>query len=226
MRQEDSERFGLCLLACSEMYGREVGEAAAGVWWKVLEQYDIEAVEAAFSIHLADPDSGQFMPKPADIVRRMSGTTQDAALRAWAQVDRALRQVGPWQSVVFDDPVTMAVLRDMGGWTALSEKSDDEWPFVAREFENRYRGYKQRGETPEHPRRLVGFAEAGNMREGRAIAPPVLIGDPARAAHVLAAGTDKPALSIVRNPAEILRLTAPDVPRETDDAMRDEGSAA
>lgn len=216
MQPRDRQRFVACLAAAGEVYGKPASEAVMGVWWNVLETYDIAAVEAAFAIHLSDPDSGQFMPKPADIVRRMSGTTQDTALRAWAQVDRAFRQVGPWQSVVFDDAVTMAVLRDMGGWTSLAEKSDDEWPFVAREFENRYRGYKQRGETPEHPRRLVGFAEAGNMREGRAIAPPVLIGDPARAAHVLAAGTDKPALSIVRNPSSVLRLTAPEVSRETE----------
>lgn len=206
MQPDDRPRFLACLTGCAETYGKPVSDAALGLWWRVLAGYGIGAVETAFAVHLADPDTGQFMPRPADIIRRMSGTSQDAALRAWSQVDRAVRAVGPWQSVVFDDATTMAVLRDMGGWTAFAEKSDDEWPFVAREFENRYRGYRQRGEVPDHPRRLIGFAEAANARDGYAIAPPVLIGDPVRAAHVLASGNDRPALSIVHATAEVLAL--------------------
>lgn len=206
MQPGDRPRFLSCLTGCAETYGKPVSDAALRLWWRVLATYDIGAVETAFAVHLADPDTGQFMPRPADIIRRMSGTSQDSALRAWSLVDRAVRSVGPWQSVVFDDETTMAVLRDMGGWIALCEKTDDAWPFVAKEFENRYRGYRQRGEVPGHPRRLIGFAEAQNAREGCEIAPPMLVGDPARVARVRASGNDRPMLSIVRASTEPLEM--------------------
>jgi hypothetical protein len=34
------------------------------------------------------------------------------------------------------------VISDMGGWVLLGSKGDGDWPFIAKEFENRYRGYR------------------------------------------------------------------------------------
>lgn len=206
MGHTDRKRFALCLAAASEVYSKVVSQAAANVWWDLTKKYDIEAVETAFAIHMADPDNGQFMPKPADIIRRITGTSQDSALRAWAMVDKAVRSVGPWASVTFDDPITMRVLSDMGGWCWLGDKTDDAWPFVAKEFENRYRGYKQRGELPEHPSVLIGYTDATNVKNGYRQGAPVLIGDTSKAAHVLAAGSNKPQLQIVRPVGEVVNL--------------------
>ena len=68
-----------CLLAASEVYGREVSEAVAGVWWGALKAYDIEAIETAFRRHMTNPDTGQFMPRPADIVRMLNAGFGDLA---------------------------------------------------------------------------------------------------------------------------------------------------
>lgn len=181
MNDSDRPIFARCLLGAGELYGKPVSKQAAELWWHVLKGYDIAAVESAFAIHMADPDSGQFMPKPADIVRRMSGTTQDSALRAWAEVDNAVRRIGPYQSVAFGDATTMRVLQDMGGWLELCQKDDNDWPFVAKEFENRYRGYRQRGEEPKAPDHLAGLSEADAVRLGRPAKPPVRIGHVERA---------------------------------------------
>ena len=198
MELRDRERFGACLLAASELYGKPVGEAVAAVWWDALRRFDIAAVESAFRRHFANPDAGQFMPKPADIVRMVEGTTVDAAQVAWAKVDKAVLVVGPYASVTFDDPIVMRVLQDMGGWVMLSDKTDDDWPFVANEFRTRYSGYRSRGMPVEHPRRLAGIAEKANAAQGIAYAEPVLIGDQAAAQAVLDAGTDRPALGVHR----------------------------
>lgn len=206
MERTDRKRLSACLLAASEVYGREVSEAVAGVWWGALKAYDIEAIETAFQRHMTNPDTGQFMPRPADIVRMLAGTTQDAALVAWAKVDKAVRTVGTYASVTFDDAIAMRVLQDMGGWIALGTKDSDEWPFVGNEFVKRYQGYRLRGETPDYPRRLAGISEADAARRGLRAREAVLIGDPARARAVAEGGNDRPALGVQRVPCIVPKL--------------------
>lgn len=175
-----------------DFYAKDLSEFAMSVWWESMRQYDLPAVQQAMNRHVMNPDAGQFMPKPADVVRMLGGTTADAALRAWAKVDRAVRQVGPYASVAFDDALIHRVLHDMGGWVGLGQKSEDEWPFVAREFETRYRGYAMRNERPEYPPVLIGLAEAENGTRGMRSEPPRLIGDAEKARIVLSGGTTRP----------------------------------
>lgn len=194
----DRSRFAACLLAASELYGKPVGEAVVAVWWDALARFDIGAVESAFRRHFANPDTGQFMPKPADIVRLIEGTTVDVAQVAWSKVDRAIRTVGPYASVTFDDPIVMRVLQDMGGWIALAQRTEDEWPFVANEFRTRFAGYRSRALPVEHLRRLPGIAEMENASRGIEYADVVLIGDPAAARAVADGGIERPAIGVQR----------------------------
>ena len=101
----------------------------------------------------------------------------------------------------------------MGGWIQLGNKSSDEWPFVAKEFENRYRGYRIRGESPEFPPVLIGVANSQNAVNGFKGQEPVLIGDAAKAQDVMKLGTDKPligmrSLSDAASPVPALRRIA------------------
>ena len=110
----------------------------------------------------------------------------------WAKVDKAVRGVGTWSSVVFDDGLIHKVLQDMGGWLAVGMKQSDEWPFVAKEFETRYRGYKQRNESVEHLPVMIGRAESENFVNGYHKSDnPVLIGNHEQAMAVLANGNKK-----------------------------------
>jgi len=84
------------------------------------------------------------MPKVADVIKMLQGSTQDSALTAWAKVDKAVRSIGTQMSVAFDDPLIHKVIQDMGGWLGLGQRQEAEWPFVAKEFETRYRGFKAR----------------------------------------------------------------------------------
>lgn len=142
----DSEKrdFMEVMTGLSEYYGREVSVPVIKIYWEGLRVYDLQAIREAAGRHIADPDAGKWMPKIADIVKMLSGTTGDAALIAWAKVDKAVRAVGTYSDVVFDDPIIHRVLQDMGGWVMLGTKTDHDWQFVAKEFETRYRGYKIR----------------------------------------------------------------------------------
>lgn len=196
MTQDDYEDFAGMVGGITELYGRAASEFAIAIWWGALRQYDLAAVRQAFDRHVRNPDSGQFAPKPADLIRMMGGTTQDSALVAWAKVDRALRVVGTYQSVAFDDALVHRVLTEMGGWTALGTKSEKEWPFIAKEFENRYRGYRMRNECPEYPPILVGLSEAQNAQAGFEGEGPTLIGDQMLAQRVVAYGSLQPLLQM------------------------------
>lgn len=196
MTQDDYEDFAGMVSGITELYGRAASEFAITIWWGALRQYDLAAVRQAFDRHVRNPDSGQFAPKPADLIRMMGGTTQDSALVAWAKVDRALRVVGTYRSVAFDDALVHRVLTEMGGWTVLGTKSEKEWPFVAKEFENRYRGYRMRNERPEYPPVLVGLADAQNAHEGFCGEEPTLVGDQVLAQRVMAEGTQGQLVSV------------------------------
>lgn len=189
MQQSDYDDFTNIIQVVSEQYGKKLSGGVIALYWQALNNYDLSAVRDALGRHLRNTDTGQFMPKIADIIRMMQGSSQDAALSAWSKVDKAIRNVGPYESVVFDDPIIHRVLHDMGGWMGLGNKTDDEWPFVAREFENRYRGFKARNECVEYPATMIGVYEANNAKEGRKVAPPMLIGDASRARQVLLSGT-------------------------------------
>jgi hypothetical protein len=190
MKTQDYDQFRTLLADVHAFYRQDISAFSLNVWWEAMKPYDLVAVSHALNAHARNPDTGQFMPKPADVVKMLEGTTQDSAMQAWAKVDKALRMIGTHQSVVFDDPLIHAVLGDMGGWIYLGQKTEDEWPFVAKEFVTRYRGFKMRGEIPEFKRVLTGIADASNQKEGFKAQAPVLIGNVEKAKQVIAGGLD------------------------------------
>lgn len=198
MQTADNGKFIELLTGVHDFYGKELSEFAIGVWLQAMQPFEFDAVRDAFNRHCVNTDAGQFMPKPADIVKMLQGSSQDSALRAWAKVDRAVRHIGTYESVAFDDPLIHRVLHEMGGWIALGTKTEDEWPFVAKEFENRYRGYRSRNATPEYPPVLIGIAEAHNSKEGFKTAEPMLIGDHSQAHAVMQRGSSAPMLGMAR----------------------------
>lgn len=204
----DFDRFLTILTGVADYYGKPLSEGVQQLYWQGLQQYDIEAVEKAMWDHTQNPDNGQFMPKIADLVRAMQGRTQDQASIAWSKVDRAVRVVGTYQDVVFDDPVIHRVIADIGGWIKLGTQTEEEWPFVARNFENRYRGYKLQGSTPEYAPVLLGMANASNAQQGMRQNPPILIGDQNKAKATMLGGTNAPLLEMRPASVPVLALVA------------------
>lgn len=192
MIEKDFEKFRDGLAGVYGFYDKEINTFALDVWWNALKPFDLPAIVDAFNRHVINTESGKWLPKPADIIRMLQGSTQDAAMVAWAKVDSAVRHKGTYVDVVFEDALIHRVLHDMGGWIALGQKNEDEWPFVAREFENRYRGFRERSEIPEYPKVLTGIANAHNSSQGLKLQPFVMIGNPEDCQRVINGGNDKP----------------------------------
>lgn len=190
MTEADRANFARLLAGVMAIYNRDVSEFALGVWWNACRSYDMDQIRAAFNQHVMDPETGQFPPKPADIVRQLQGTHGDRSLIAWGKAFDAMQKVGAYESVVFDDGVIHAVVEDLGGWPALCKTSNDELPFVQRRFCDAYRAYSRRAEK-SFPPRLAGITESTNGPQfAHRNTPPILIGNVERAKRVMALGAE------------------------------------
>ncbi|MBA3590355.1 DUF6475 domain-containing protein [Methylibium sp.] len=195
MQRDDYKRFAMSLTAMSELYGKSISEGAQLLWWRSLERFDIEQVEKAFEQAVQNPESGQFMPKPADLIRAMQGTQTDRSLIAWGKALDAMQRVGAYTSVCFDDPAIHAAIEDIGGWPKLCRSTHDELPHVQRVFCQTYRAYAARPDFT-YPARLVGVHEAENALAGKPTQPPALIGDPSKAKQIAVNGSMLPKTQI------------------------------
>jgi hypothetical protein len=196
-KRRDKRAFGVMMLGLSEVYGKEFSPALLEIYWKTLEQYEIDDVERATMLHLGNPDAGAFFPRPADLVRHIQGNTKSRALQAWSKVEKAMRSVGSYASVAFDDPLIHAALSEMGGWVHLCNTDTDELPFRAAEFEKRYIAHLHAGGVAEYPRYFPGITETANAAAGLQHDEAVrLIGNRELAALCFQAGRQLPALPV------------------------------
>ena len=125
---------------------------------------------------------------------RNDNLIEDMAIVEVGKVLEAVRKHGAYSSVVFDDPVTQAVIsRSYGGWPRLCTECDAKG--FRREFARAWAAYCRR--KVEHFGHLPGISEITNRSNGfhEHIPPPKLIGDQEIARAVLEAGQEIPAMA-------------------------------
>jgi len=193
---DEKKRFAALMTALADYYEKSISKGVLALYWEGLRQYDYEALEKAAWAHTQLPDeAGRWMPKVSDLNKMLAGRTSDQGQIAWSKVDRAVRTVGPYADVAFDDPIIHRVIQEMGGWVMICGKEEKEWPFVAKEFVTRYQAYKMTGETPDHAPYLTGIASSQNTHSGQQNRLEVrLLGNVERARQlIVAALPSKPA---------------------------------
>ena len=110
--------------------------------------------------------------------------TEDKAIIEVCKVLKAVRKYGAHSSVVFDDPVTLAVITHIyGGWPELCAECNAEGFY--REFVRIWAAYFRQG--VKHFGHLPGLFEIANRSNGfcEQMPPPKLIGDPKKANAML-----------------------------------------
>ncbi len=198
MINDHAKIFKDMMISTAEIYNRSISPGLINIYWRSLEQYSINEVINAFERHLSNPDNGMFMPKPADIIRLLEGTSLTNAMLAWSKVEKAIHQIGPHKSIVFDDPIIHQVLDDMGGWIDLCSHNQKEMEFKSNEFTKRFISLKT-SPRDYYVKSLKGLADVHNNAEGFASSSPYLFGNKEKAEQVYIGGH--------KNISEIHQLT-------------------
>lgn len=177
MKNEDKRAFFDLMMAAGEVYGREVTQPMAAIYFSALANVSIEQVQEAMMAHMQNPDSGQFFPKPADLIKQMTGTTkqQDAAIEdraaiAWACIERDIRRIGSYGTLKLDDKQALATIKAMGGWQSICQTEISKMEWKRKEFIRMYETFER---TPLEalPSSLPGRIE---LSEAKAAGPVAL----------------------------------------------------
>jgi hypothetical protein len=208
MFKQEALSFAKLIAGIGEIYQKEFSTAAIEAYWRILEPFRLEDVQAAIYCHMKHPDSGKFLPKPADIIMAIEGGSQDQALSAWSKTFYGIKVVGSYTSVAFDDSLIHAVVRDMNNWIKLCNTEDKQLPFVEKEFLDRYRRYVTK-KPLSYPKYLPGRFELQNSAYGYPCSSPVLIGNVLKAKEVIATGENRPFLEISTEKTEKIDLKNP-----------------
>lgn len=127
---------------------------------------DLSRDEISECIRRFNRESTEY-PTPA-AVRRYAGATaaslDDRATVAWCIVRREISRTGAYESIEFDDLMTNAAIRAIGGWERLCEVETDQIQWKEREFLAAYRAACRTGIGDGSP--LSGIVERSNAPKG------------------------------------------------------------
>lgn len=167
MKKQDKIRFAKVMAVLSEIFdqGKEPSEFKIELYFQALIEFEIGSVERAATAIMKGRVYSS-LPKPAEIIQEIRGTTQNQATMAWLSVLETIKHVGHYQSVKFSDPVIHNVIEAMGGWIRLAgEMITDEEKWKQKEFEKLYEvlAKNPRDKNPEY---LPGWIEIHNTANG------------------------------------------------------------
>lgn len=181
MIEKDKKEFATLMMSLAEVFdsGKPAGPIKTEIYFKALEEYPIDKVIGAVSDTIRLRVFNSF-PKPAEIIEAITGHAEERSLLAWQKVDRAVREVGPYASVKFDDPVIHSVVKFFGGWEKFCGGLESEWKWKQKDFERIYAILAKRdGIYPDY---LPGITESHNKGKFDDFVPrPVLIGEQGQA---------------------------------------------
>ncbi len=164
-----AEVFGQMLGIIAAAYGVEFSEARRKVWWELLKDLpDREARAATVRMCRTSP----YPPKPADLVRAVSGTPEERERGLEEEAELALAHLEAHlcgHRIVNLGPTLNAVVRAMGGVDAVMARiTSDEWKYDRKRAAMLYRAYLRRGVGEGDAAALIPAA----MAEGLAAFPP------------------------------------------------------
>jgi hypothetical protein len=176
MQEQDKSAFRDMMMAAGEVYGREITKPLLQMHFATLAHASIEQVQSAMMAHMQNPDSGQFFPKPADLIKQMTGTTkqqeaviEDWAAIAWACIEQDIRRIGSYGTLKLDDKQAMAAVKAMGGWMSICQTETSKMEWKRKEFIRMYETFER---TPLEalPSSLPGRIEMSEVRKSGPVA--------------------------------------------------------
>ncbi len=132
MDSNDTGKFSDAMGVMCEVFSKELSPLAIQTYFRAMERFQVEQIEGAISEAIV---SCRFFPKPVELIEFItgkSGNLADIAEVEAGKVLQAVKQIGHYNSVKFDDPVTTAVIHmGFGGWSKVCQemRSNEESGF-------------------------------------------------------------------------------------------------
>ena len=162
---------GLC-----QFFNLEADDLKTEIYFKALSNYPVQDVVQGIDKAIS---RCRFFPKPVELLEFIEGKIEHRAETEALKVLDALNSLSRSNAVVFDDPVTAAVVaRGFGGWFQLAsthKTANDTW-FI-KDFKSRYVAFSEQG--MQHVGVLAGEYGVENI---------ALVGNPEKAQAALEAG--------------------------------------
>ncbi len=170
MSDERAKRLVKAIAVLCEAFGIKPTQDTFAAYEMGTADLPIESVEKAVVAAIV---SQKWMPKVFEL-RELCGaakivlSVEDRALVAWNAVRAAISRVGGYSSVQFDDPVTTAVVRVLGGWErfCLTETGPKLDTWLKKEFIDSYRAISAIGVSAEQVRPVAGLIEVSRAASG------------------------------------------------------------
>lgn len=155
MNDSDRKAFFETWASAWEQYGKTVTDRMLKMAFECLREFPLADIQRGVLAHVKDATTGQFPPKPADIIRQIQGTAEDNALEAWSLVLRGIRGHYSHQAnyVTFADPVIMMVVHEMGGFSTMGSCRETDLHWVQKDFMDRY-AMRTRRPLDDYPKKL------------------------------------------------------------------------
>ena len=171
MEKRDGPRFKELLAMISVTYESDFTQTKSLLWWNLFRGYSLRDVEKAVLSHIACPDYGMHMPKPANIMKFISGTTKqleqavdDKAEIAWHVILGEIRRIGSYGSLKMEDKQALAAVQAIGGWKNLCGLTIDKMTWAHKEFIAAYQNY-ERADLAALPNKLPGRIHLENHKK-------------------------------------------------------------
>lgn len=177
------KRFlGLC-----ELLGVAADEFKTELYFRALSAFSAQDVVRGIDKAITQC---RFFPKPVELVELIQGCPEDIAEVEAGKVIEAVKRVGSWTSVAFDNAVTAAVVQQgFGGWVKLCSDltaNDEKW--FRKDFCRLYVNFSRQNMRVTGA--LAGQASIANSAHCNSHEDSVaLVGDTQKAQAILTTGT-------------------------------------
>ncbi len=183
MNDDDRQEFAALMAGVAENFSAQLSGPGIAMRFDALKAYPIDQVCAACAAVVGSRKYTK-MPTVADFMEYIGGgNIEDVALVEAGKAIKAVKRVGGYASVTFDNPTTMAVIEHgFGGWVKFcGEMTSENEKWVTRDFVRIYSAYTRQGITLTGI--LAGRTETHNEAHGRGSTHHnhVLIGDSRKA---------------------------------------------
>ena len=188
MNAQDMPRFASSLMAMATVFDKSITPQVTEIYFRTLEKFTADEVEKGISKACS---TLKFFPKPVELIDCISGGTGNLADKAMVEACRvleAIKNIGTYKTVCFDDAVTQAVItQQFGGWAKFGDLLVDSEKWFIKDFCMGYQAFAR--QSVRHYGALPGLSQLHNAHTGRERKEDVVyIGDVEKAKAIHAQG--------------------------------------